>query len=130
MIRSSLKWISASSGVSAACLLLVVVTALLPPYSLPARAQAPGIAGVGETETIAIRATVKAVDMKTRTVCQRRTEFGSSKFRVHSLRLRMLSDSNREHAMPARCERPYIGSDRNERSSWIVDLSPHSRFVP
>lgn len=68
MIRSSLKWISASSGVSAACLLLVVVTALLPPYSLPARAQAPGIAGVGETETIAIRATVKAVDMKTRTV--------------------------------------------------------------
>jgi hypothetical protein len=53
--------------VPAACL-LVVGAALLPPFSPEARAQAPGLAGVGETETIAIRATVKAVDMKTRTV--------------------------------------------------------------
>ena len=53
--------------VSAACLLLLVATALLPLYSPPARAQA-GMAGVGETETTTVRATVKAVDMNTRTV--------------------------------------------------------------
>ena len=53
-------------GVSAACLLFVAA-ALLPPYSPPARAQASGMVGVGETETITVRATVKAVDMKTRT---------------------------------------------------------------
>ena len=67
MTRSSLKWISALIGVSAAYLLLVSA-ALLPPFSLEARAQASGMAGVGETETITVRATVKAIDMKTRTV--------------------------------------------------------------
>ena len=55
-------------GVSAACLSLVAAAALLPPFSPEARAQASGMAGVGETETVTIRATVKAVDMKTRTV--------------------------------------------------------------
>jgi hypothetical protein len=54
-------------GVSAACLLFVAA-ALLPPYSPPARAQASGMFGVGETGTVSERATVKAVDMKSRTV--------------------------------------------------------------
>lgn len=54
-------------GVPAACLLLAVA-ALLPPFAPEAWAQDSGMAGVGETEMIAIRATVKAVDMKTRTV--------------------------------------------------------------
>jgi Cu/Ag efflux protein CusF len=53
-------------GVSAACLLLIAAAAL--PLSAPARAQASGMFGVAETDTIAERATVKAVDMKTRTV--------------------------------------------------------------
>jgi hypothetical protein len=55
-------------GVPAACLLLVAAAALLPPYSPPARAQAEGMFGVAGTDTISERATVKAVDMKTRTV--------------------------------------------------------------
>ena len=54
-------------GVPAACLLFAA-TAMLPPYSPPARAQASGMFGVAEKDTIAERATVKAVDMKTRTV--------------------------------------------------------------
>jgi Cu/Ag efflux protein CusF len=54
-------------GVFTACLLLVVV-AVLPPFAPEARAQASSMFGAGETEMIAIRATVKTVDMKTRTV--------------------------------------------------------------
>jgi hypothetical protein len=67
MTLSSPKRMITLIGVPAACLLFVA-TAMLPPYSPPARAQASGMAGVGETETVTIRATVKAVDMKTRTV--------------------------------------------------------------
>lgn len=62
--RRMITWI----GIPTTCLLFAAAATLLPPHSPPARAQAPGLAGVGETETIAIRATVKAVDMKTRTV--------------------------------------------------------------
>jgi hypothetical protein len=54
-------------GVPTACLLFVGA-ALLPPFSPQAAAQASGMAGGGEMETVTIRATVKAVDMKTRTV--------------------------------------------------------------
>ena len=49
------------------CLVLVLV-AMLPPFAPDARAQASGMAGVGETDTVTIRATVKAVDLKSRTV--------------------------------------------------------------
>jgi hypothetical protein len=51
-----------------ACLVLVAMVALLPSFATPAMAQASGMAGVGETDTVTIRATVKAIDMKTRTV--------------------------------------------------------------
>jgi hypothetical protein len=54
-------------GVPAACLLFIAA-ALIPPYSPPARAQASGMFGVADTDTVSERATVKAVDMKTRTV--------------------------------------------------------------
>ena len=67
MMLSSPKRMITLIGVPAACLLFVAA-ALLPPFSSPARAQASGMVGVGETDTIAVRATVKAVDMKTRTV--------------------------------------------------------------
>jgi hypothetical protein len=55
-------------GVSAAGMLLLAAPPLLTPLSSPARAQAAGMAGMGETETISVRATVKTVDMSTRTV--------------------------------------------------------------
>jgi hypothetical protein len=67
MTLSSPKRMITLIAVPAACLLFVA-TAMLAPYSPPARAQASGMAGVGETETVSVRATVKAVDMKTRTV--------------------------------------------------------------
>ena len=51
----------------AACLLFFAAT-LLPPFAPQARAQASGMFGVAETDTIAERAKVKAIDMKTRTV--------------------------------------------------------------
>jgi hypothetical protein len=41
---------------------------VLPPFARQAWAQASGVAGVGETETITVRATVKAIDLNTRTV--------------------------------------------------------------
>jgi hypothetical protein len=47
---------------------LFVGAALLPPFSPQVAAQASGMAGVGETETITVRATVKAIDLNTRTV--------------------------------------------------------------
>jgi hypothetical protein len=59
--------VSTLIGVPTACLLFVGA-ALLPPFSPEARAQASGMAGIGGTETVTIRATVKAVDMNTRTV--------------------------------------------------------------
>ena len=61
--KRMITWI----GIPAACLLFVAA-ALLPPFAPQARAQASGMAGVGETETTTVRATVKAVDMNTRTV--------------------------------------------------------------
>ena len=50
------------------CLVLVAAAALLPPFAPPAWAQASGMFGVGETDTISQRATVRTIDMKTRTV--------------------------------------------------------------
>ena len=67
MMLSSPKRMITLIGVPAACLLFVAA-ALLPPFSPPARAQASGMFGAGETDTVSVRATVKAVDMKTRTV--------------------------------------------------------------
>ena len=67
MMLLSPKQMITWAGVPAACLLFVAA-ALLPPFAPEAWAQASGMAGVGETETVTIRATVKAVDMKTRTV--------------------------------------------------------------
>jgi hypothetical protein len=67
MMLSSPKRMITWIGIPAACLLFVAA-ALLPPFAPEARAQASGMAGAGETETVTIRATVKAVDMKTRTV--------------------------------------------------------------
>ena len=67
MTLSSPKRMITLIGVPAACLLFVA-TAMLPPYSPPARAQASGMFGAGDTDTASVRATVKAVDMKTRTV--------------------------------------------------------------
>ena len=67
MTLSSPKRMITLIGVPAACLLFVA-TAMLPPYSPPARAQASGMFGAGDTDTASERATVKAVDMKTRTV--------------------------------------------------------------
>ena len=67
MMLSSPKRFIAWIGVPAACLLFVAA-ALLPPFAPPAWAQASGMFGVGDTDTVTVRATVKAVDMKTRTV--------------------------------------------------------------
>ena len=67
MMLSSPKRTITLIGVPAACLLFVAA-ALLPPYSPTARAQASGMFGAGDTDTVSVRATVKAVDMKTRTV--------------------------------------------------------------
>ena len=67
MTLSSPKRMITLIGVPAVCLLFVA-TAMLPPYSPPARAQASGMFGAGDTDTVSVRATVKAVDMKTRTV--------------------------------------------------------------
>ena len=67
MTLSSPKRMISLIGVPAACLLFVA-TAMLPPYSPPARAQASGMFGAGDTDTVSVRATVKAVDMKSRTV--------------------------------------------------------------
>ena len=67
MLLLSPKRVISSIGVPAACLMFVAA-ALLPPLSSPARAQASGMAGIGETDTSTVRATVKAIDMKTRTL--------------------------------------------------------------
>lgn len=67
MTLSSSKRMITLIGVPAACLLFVA-TAMLPAYSPPAQAQASGMFGAGDTDTVSVRATVKAVDMKTRTV--------------------------------------------------------------
>ena len=48
--------------------LVLLAAALLPPFAPPALAQASGMFGAADTETVSVRATVKAVDMKTRTV--------------------------------------------------------------
>jgi hypothetical protein len=53
---------------SAASILLVAVAMLYPSLSTPARAQASSMAGIGESETISVRATVKAIDQKSRLV--------------------------------------------------------------
>jgi hypothetical protein len=67
MMLLSPKRIITSIGIPAACLMLVGA-ALLPPSASPARAQASDMAGIGESETSTVRATVKAIDMGTRTL--------------------------------------------------------------
>jgi hypothetical protein len=53
---------------SACGALLVTAVTALPPLASPALAQAAGMGGIGQSEVIAFRATVKAVDMNTRQV--------------------------------------------------------------
>jgi len=48
--------------------LLVAAPLVCPPFSTPAQAQAAGMAGMGAEEVISLRATVKAIDQKTRMV--------------------------------------------------------------
>jgi hypothetical protein len=67
MMLLSPKRIITLIGVPAACLMFVAA-ALLPPLSSPARAQASGMAGIGERDTSTVRATVKDIDMETRTL--------------------------------------------------------------
>jgi hypothetical protein len=67
MMLSSPKRTVHLIGVPTACLLFVAA-ALLAPFAPQAWAQASGMAGVGETEAITVRATVKAIDLNTRTV--------------------------------------------------------------
>jgi hypothetical protein len=55
-------------GVFAAGILLVAGTMLHPSLSTPAWGQAASMGGVGESDTISLRATVKAVNQKARTV--------------------------------------------------------------
>jgi hypothetical protein len=52
----------------AAALLGMAASALLMPASPPARAQAAGMSGIGLVDTVTTRATVKAIDLATRTV--------------------------------------------------------------
>ena len=55
-------------GASATAILLIGVPLVCPPLSTPAQAQAAGMAGMGAEQVISLRATVKAVDHKTRMV--------------------------------------------------------------
>jgi hypothetical protein len=55
-------------GASVAGILLVAGTLLHPSLSRPAWGQAAGMAGIGTSDTISVRATVKAVNKKTRMV--------------------------------------------------------------
>ena len=55
------------AGVSAAGILLIA-GAMLPSLSTPAWGQAAGMAGIASSDTISVRATVKAVNQKTRMV--------------------------------------------------------------
>lgn len=55
-------------GASAASILLVAGALLHPSLSPPAWGQAAGMAGIGTSDTISVRATVKAVNQKSRTV--------------------------------------------------------------
>ena len=50
------------------CMMLVAAATLLPPFAPPAWAQASGMFGVEDTDTVTARPTVKSVDMKTRVV--------------------------------------------------------------
>jgi hypothetical protein len=56
------------AGTFAASLLLAAVPMLLPSLSIPAKAQASGMAGIGGSETLSIHAKVAAIDLATRTV--------------------------------------------------------------
>jgi hypothetical protein len=53
---------------AAAGILLAAGSGVCPPFVTPAKAQAAGMAGMGQSEVISLRATVKAVDQKARTV--------------------------------------------------------------
>jgi hypothetical protein len=56
------------AGVSAAGILLIAGAMLPPSLSTPAWGQAAGMAGIASSDTISVRATVKAVNQKTRMV--------------------------------------------------------------
>jgi hypothetical protein len=51
-----------------ASILSVAMLMLCPAVSTPATAQASSMAGIGSSETVSVRATVKAIDLNTRTV--------------------------------------------------------------
>jgi hypothetical protein len=55
-------------GTLAAGILLVAAPMLCPSLSTPARAQASGMAGIGASETLSLRAKVTAIDLGTRMV--------------------------------------------------------------
>jgi len=55
-------------GTFAASLLLAAVPMLLPSLSIPAKAQASGMAGIGGSEALSFHAKVSAIDLATRTV--------------------------------------------------------------
>jgi hypothetical protein len=55
-------------GASAAGMLLVAGAVLPPPLSTPAWGQAAGMAGIATSDTISLRATVKTINQKSRTV--------------------------------------------------------------
>jgi hypothetical protein len=61
--QRSAWWIGA-----AACLSIFIAPVVLTETATPVLAQAPGMQGAGESETITMKATVKAVDQKKRTV--------------------------------------------------------------
>ena len=54
------------AGFSAAGILLIAGAMLPPSLSTPAWGQAAGMAGIASSDTISVRATVKAVNQKTR----------------------------------------------------------------
>ncbi len=62
--RTSSAW---GLGV-ALCLSIFATPVALTASAAPAHAQAPGMFGAGDTDTISVKATVKAVDLSTRTV--------------------------------------------------------------
>jgi Cu/Ag efflux protein CusF len=57
-----------STAALAASIVLAAGIIVCPPLAAPARAQAAGMAGMGQSEVLSLRATVKAVDLKSRTV--------------------------------------------------------------
>lgn len=55
-------------GLTAACAVTAATPLLYPPLATPARAQASNMGGIGVTDTTSLRATVTAIDLKSRKV--------------------------------------------------------------